>query len=1002
MRRGKEGRTGRGGFGALFPVVRLAFWRLRQSWGLLLLIGVSMITVIVLISAIPLYAEAAMSAGLRELFYANPSFSYISITGQSGYGTTSNDISQEEDRLNHDFQNHLQNAVDLPPQLLVQTSFPLQSIQGHSFPQPQYYNYELALSSFDRSRVLSHIKIVQGRFPRDNKNEIEIMLPPDLAHRLGAKVGDVLTATLNFTLNGIPNPNLPPLPQTVSFRLVGIFTVPNENDVFWHGLSFKMGYAVGYPQDTIIAPAIVSNQGFLDIYDSLQDQAGAHAMSWNSTLSITWYYHLNPLHLSAGHTGQLLNSLSIVERDVSDSVDQQIPSSVQNLQLLDPTTPVSQYQNRLVAARIPVVIVSLFVLGLILYFVHLMAGLLVQRQAEMIALIRSRGGSLGQVFAIFATQGVGLGLLGFLIAPLLVPLLVSGLIHGLLPRASQDVQNLVPGSLPASIAAIFWYDLAVALVTVGALCLGVYQSARLNILGVRREQARSSRRGFWQRLHWDVVTLVIACLLYAISVYLLNTGLIDPQLRTLLLSPLTLVALACMVLAATFLFLRLFPRLLRAGEGLATRNRGAAPMLAMTQVARSPLRAINVLLLLALATTFTVFALIFVASQQQRPPDVAAFQVGADFSGTIVNYDVTGRKALADVTAPYLHIPGVISASLGSTLSEAFVSNGVSINIGVMAVDADSYAQSATWIGPQAAELPALMKRLQTLRPTAQKNNAIPAIVDASTWDVLHLSPGAHFVLDDANGLLPYVAIAEVAYIPGSANTGTSGNILVDYQSLAGVYRQDFNLFPPAIINVWLHTRSDPTSLASVRQALSQGALQLDPLFDRRAILDQLQYDPLELTLLGVLLPGAIVPLLLALVGNIVASWVSASTRMVSFGVLRALGSAPRQIAQILGWEQGITYIAALLLGIALGFCLAWLAIPVLVYTTASAGGFGSTTTGGTFFALQDMPPIQMIVPVSLLAALGILIVICAFALGLMIRLVLSTMPGLVLRLNED
>jgi ABC-type lipoprotein release transport system permease subunit len=1002
MRRVQDERALRGGAERFPAIVRLAFWRVRQNRGLLTLIGVGMVTAIVLVCAIPLYAEAAMSAGLRQLFYANPPFSYISITAQSGYGSTSGDILQEEDTLNHDFQRHLQDAVSLPPQLLAQTSFPLLAIQGHSFPQPQYYDYALALSSFDMSQVMPHIRIVQGRFPANNANEIEIMLLPDLAKRLGAKVGDVLTAPLNFSLFSPPDPHLPPLPQTLRFRLVGIFTVIDENDVFWHGLSLQMSYAVGAQRDTIIAPAIVSNPAFFAVYDDLQRQAAQHNASWNASLSLTWYYLLLPRHLSAGHIDQLLSGLSFIERDVSNSVDQQLSSSVQNVQILDPSGPIDQYRSRIVAVRIPVAIISLFVLGLILYFVHLMAALLVSRQTETITLMRSRGGSLWQIFAIFATQGVGLGIIGFLVAPLLAPFLVSGLISLLLPPAAQDVQNLVPWNLLQTIAAVFWYDLAVALVTVGALCLGVYQTARLNILGVRREQARSSRHGFWQHLPPDVVTLVIACTLYAVALYLLNTGLIDPQLRTLLLSPLTLVALACMVLAGAFLFLRLFPRLLRGGEWLAMRHRGAAPMLALSQVARSPLRAINVLLLLALAMTFTIFALVFTASQQQRPPDVADYQVGADFSGSIVHIDVTGRKTLTQMSEPYLHIPGVLSASLGCTLSEVFVSNGVSVNVGVMAVDAGSYAQSATWTEPDAAVLPSLMKHLQMARPTVLKNNVIPAIVDAATWDALRLTPGAHFVLDDANGLLPYVAIARVAYIPGSANTGTIGNILVDYQSLADLYRQDFNIFPPAISSAWLHTRSDAASLASVRRALSQGDLQLNPLFDRRAIIAQLQYDPLELSLLGVLLPGAIVPLVLALVGNIVASWVSASTRLVSFGVLRALGSAPRQIAQILAWEQGITYTAALLTGIVLGFLMAWLAIPVLVYTTLSAGGFGSTTGGSMFFALQDIPPVQFIVPVSLYAALAVFIVICALALGLMIRLALVTMPGLILRLNED
>lgn len=515
MRRVKDGRTSRRGGEIFLSVVKLAFWRVRQSWGLLLLIGVGMITAIVLVCAIPLYAEAAMSAGLRQLFYANPPFSYISITGQSSYGSTSSDVLQEENTLNHDFQHHLQNTVSLPPQLLAQTSFPLLSIQGHGFPQPQYYNYALALNSFDVSRVMPHIKIVQGRFPRNNSNEIEIMLLPDLANRLGAKVGDVLTAPLYFSLIGAPDPHLPPLPQTLRFHLVGIFTVIDENDVFWHGLSFHMGYAIGTQRDTIIAQAIVSNPAFFTVYDDLQTQAAQHSATWNANLSLTWYYRLIPQHLSARHLDQLLSGLSLIERDVSDSVDQQLSSSVQNLQMLDPTTPLSQYQSRIVAVRIPAAIVSLFVLGLILYFVHLMAGLLVNLLAigalvpfllallgnliaswlsvrgrlTTFALLRALGCDPPRIAAILTIEqsitylaALSLGLLlGYGLARLAVPRLIftdagsgSNSLSFFLAQSVPAPAIVIPGSLLVSLA-IF---LTLCLLTLAAM---IYLASRPSI-----------------------------------------------------------------------------------------------------------------------------------------------------------------------------------------------------------------------------------------------------------------------------------------------------------------------------------------------------------------------------------------------------------------------------------------------------------------------------------------------------------------------------------------
>src|SRR5579875_2261077 len=99
----------------------------------------------------------------------------------------------------------------------------------------------------------------------------------------------------------------------------------------------------------------------------------------------------------------------------------------------------------------------------------------------------------------------------------------------------------------------------------------------------------------------------------------------------LLLTPLTLVGAVFLLLACLLLFLRLFPLLLEWGSWLATRNKGAAPVLALAQMARAPRQSLRMTLLLALATAFAIFTLVFTASQQQRIVDVSGYQGGADF-----------------------------------------------------------------------------------------------------------------------------------------------------------------------------------------------------------------------------------------------------------------------------------------------------------------------------------------------------------------------------------
>ena len=65
--------------------------------------------------------------------------------------------------------------------------------------------------------------------------------------------------------------------------------------------------------------------------------------------------------------------------------------------------------------------------------------------------------------------------------------------------------------------------------------------------------------------------------------------------------------------------------------------------------------------------------------------------------------------------------------------------------------------------------------------------------------------------------------------------------------------------------------------------------------------------------------------------------------------------------------------------------------------------GSQSQLTTGEFYVVQNVPPIQLVIPYGpLLIALAVLIVICGLALGIMARIASRPSIGMTLRLNED
>ena len=333
-------------------------------------------------------------------------------------------------------------------------------------------------------------------------------------------------------------------------------------------------------------------------------------------------------------------------------------------------------------------------------------------------------------------------------------------------------------------------------------------------------------------------------------------------------------------------------------------------------------------------------------------------------------------------------------------------------------VDAASFGRTVIWPSTDAFQKASLLlSELISLRQSATGEDIVPAIVTQTTMNKLLLHIGSTFTLT-INGQTPLAMscqiIGVVDHIPTindrtvPQNGGvfaTVGGVLVDYQTYARVFVQDAKqsklwvgpVTAPDINQLWLRTRSDPTSLTSLRTTLNNPQYRLSQLVDRRLILATLQSDPLYLILVGILGLGAAAALLLTFIGDLLVSWLSAYTRLTSFAMLRALGITSRQVANMLTWEQMIVYVTGVLLGGGFGALLSFSVIPALTFTNIN-----SNLSNEQFFALQSALATQLVVPQSIALLLLLLIGIYGIALTIMVRVTTRSALSQALRLNED
>lgn len=970
----------------------LARWQLRQTWWLLIVIGVALLASVVLVCALPLYAQVSESAGLRHSLESDPRNLYLTVHATNPLFSPDS-INGVQQALTQDIQGALGAVAPDQPDLSVQIS--TLNLGPTSF---------IRLVGSDVSHARGHAKLVQGRLPAQTSGEvIEFVSTTQGLQGLHLQLGQ----TMRVKYNLVDQSNKPTV-EYLTLRLVGVMQQTDSSDMFWHGETFAPeNFDVGLNTLTRY-PMLVSNAELMNELARLSQPAiqANNGSQFNNPSDTFWYYRFDFSHVDINHLQDLTNSLKSILTTVEHNPE--APPYVVDTTATGPLSVFQDYADRVTVIGLPVLCLTFLIGGLVLFFVVLMTDLLVERQVTEITLLRSRGATGRQVLGALLWQSIVLGLLAFVIGPLIAILLAQLLATSTLLPADQASIGLITADRVRVAQGLIGRDGLIVGLAVLAMLFSTWRVMRSNILVMRRESARGTQQPFWQRFRLDIMAAVIALVGFGLSLYIASPGVLDLRTRTLILPLTTMIGLLFLLVGFLLLFLRFFPAILRLGERWAGRNRGAAPLLALAQMARSPRQSLRMTLLFALAVAFALFTLIFEQTQTQRLPDLTAYQVGGDISGQI---PILQQGLTWDQLEAYYHgIKGVTSVTMGYTESMVGGSNQ-DVNIDLLAVDADTYANTVYWTQQDGGQsIQSLTALLVAQRAEAEKKNIIPAIIDDAAAQSLNVSTGQQFVLKDFHGPLTYQVVAIVHYIPtiydSSSSTGQDasiahGGVLIDYTT-DSVVALAVNQDGVSPLNVWMRTSPDSALLASARSGLLTGIYQLDNPSDRRAIIQTLTSDPLYAAIIGILLIGAGVALLLGLLGNLLVSWLNAHSRRITFAILRALGCAPRQIASVLIWEQGIVYSAALLLGVALSILFALVILPAFIFSPLASGDT-AVTSAEAFYVVQSVPAIQVVIPPGpVLGVLAALIVTCILSLILMARIVVRPNVSTTLRVDED
>jgi len=765
------------------------------------------------------------------------------------------------------------------------------------------------------SGIEDKVELIDGSLPGQSPSgdgPVEVLLSQRVAEELGIQVGE------DYVLS---EPNSVADPLTLPVRISGVWRPRDVEEPFW--------FIQPSSFDTML---LVREQTFMD---------RVLAAGPRTLYQATWYLVLDGDAVRSRHVPALLDRIATTLRRMNTL----LPGVEMRV------SPRQALQRQYALTRlltISLMTYSIPIIGLIAYFIIMMAGTVVQRQQNEIAVLRSRGVSRSAVVGLYLLEGVLLGasaLVAGLFLGRYVAVLMTWTRSFLLftPRDDAPVE-LSPESIGGGL-------LTIAL-TVAASIVPALGAAGHTIISYKQERARALGRPLWQRMYLDLLLLLPVYYGYrqlsargTISILGRDLPGADPFSDPLLILTPTLG-----LLASALLSVRLFPLIVGVIGSGAVRLPGVSGLLALRYLTRTSRFHAGPAMLLILTLSLATFTASMARTLDSHLGDQIYYETGADVRITDLGQSLggaagpgstapTSREQAAGGTSAaddsglpanearwlflpvteYLRIPGVNGATrVSRSATTAAVADDRTSGI-VLGIDRVNFPDVAHWRDDYAPE------SLGTLMNALGANQRGLLASRAYLRDTgLDIGASINLQLNDAGTprRVPFEIVGLLDYFPTLyPEDGPFFVANLDY-----LFEQQGSAFP---YEVWLDVEPGTTA-----GRIEQGMLDLDLrsiiMGSAPPLLRSAQERPERQGVYGLLSVGFLLAALVTGLGFLLYSVVSFQRRFVELGILRAIGLSVPQMTRLLLWEQALIIGVGITAGTALGIGASQLFIPFL------------------------------------------------------------------------
>lgn len=869
----------------LIAVIWMVVKQIVNNWRLEISLLIGLTVAVAVISSIPIYTNGALQLVLMERWERSTDPGRLPFTLMFYHDPMVESTVKQYEAVTEFFQTEVSRRFGEPivtARLGEISTSPFYAEDDTRGARPNYANIRFITNLYEL------IEITDGRLPQDTRVDgdiVEVIVDENALDKLDLLVGQTYVFPIKTETDYLKTDKL-------RIRIVGTFRPRPDKQAAYHWL-----YLPPFERSFFVSEEMFLND--LALIENIP--VGQYV----------WYAVLDHTPVRVDYLDRHINDLTYLESRIA----QLMPGTrAWNY----PLRTFRYFQEQAYYLRLFMFVLSVPILGMVLYFVVLAAGLTVRRRQMEIAMLRSRGAGVWQIVVEYVLEWGLLGLIALAIGPYL------GLFTAKAMGAASGFLRFVDRRpLPVILSPEAYRYAGLGLVAAITACLiPVFGAARHSVVTYKQQTARAVHTPRWQRYLVDF-------LLFGFSYYgyrmlsrqtaALNTGQLATASQTeVLVDPMLFIFPIVFILASGLFTLRLLPWLMRLLSFFTSRWSGISLGLTTLQLARNPGQYNALILLLILTVASGIYSAATARTLDQNFADRLYYKYGADvvlqeqwslpasggYPGASGGTSVDSEPVFYEPPF-YVHkeLPGVLAAARVMREEVGARFGGRYTGGTLIAIEPTEYAETA-WF-----------RR------------------DLTTH---HLNAYLNLLIQEPAGvLIPRKLSEQAGLVPGDWVTITVGQQEIDLVIVGTVdcwptildedkpfaianleyIQQHINLRP---YEVWLKV-TDEFSLQQAVEGLREQGIWVTRIDDVNRELVKGRREPQRMGLYGMLSIGFLVSVLITVMGFFLYTFLSLRNRFLQFGVLRSIGLSLKQLIAILTWEQLLSVGVGVFVGVGIG-----------------------------------------------------------------------------------